>query len=318
MKEIIILGIIIVLIILIITLYEHFSISNADNPPTCTGSQVCCDPPTTPQTTPISMFLFKFCWVDGITFPVFADCNTGSGNNPVGSPTYTGTGYGGLTQTSLINHPNNNNCLGQQVIPNYVKGVGMWYLTTDTILGSGILYQYNPYVPNGGAYPRYCYAMLVIDQKGLGAYNNSTDAYTGIVVNYSLSNGSNYSHAQVANGTNTKTIQQQISPAHGESIDLNGFLGCCDLTAWYNSLSTTDKARIGLYTGTIPSLTNSNIRQVDLTTSLPTILGGNNGNTCNYNLYPTCFRNGSIFGATVTSYNYNTSVPGMPYYPFYF
>ena len=301
------------MIILIITLYEHFSISNADNPPTCTGSQVCYDPPTTPQTTPISMFFFKFCWVTGITFPAFADVSDRT-DVDIGNPNYTGSGTNGLTSISLINYPNDT-C----TIPKYSNGVGMWYLTTDTTQGSCILYQYNPCYSSSNP-PQFCYAMLIFNQ-------NNTNTYTEIVVNYLFEvNSLTFIYENVANGNNKKIIQMVMSPTNGENMTWDTYLECCDLTSWYNSLSISDQARVGTYNATFntlennlpvnhPTIANGNT-MLNPTTHLPTV-AGQNFNTQGYGS-KTCFRNGSIWGATVTSYNYSTPVPGMPYYPYYF
>ena len=333
MKEIVILSIVIVLVILIITLYEHFIVSNAANPP-CTSTQSCCDPP--PQLTSITMFSFKFCWITGITFPVFADC---AANNRVVGYGYTGPGSGsnggsgtpGLTQTSLINYPNATAIPSPffnqppieymcNAIPSYGSGVGMWYLTTDTTTpGSGIIYQHSPFMTPGQTPISFCYAMLIFHHQNND--QNGNPIYTGIVVNYSLDNKSlTYTYENVANGLNTKTIQYNMLATYGESMSSNNYLGCCDLSAWYNSLLPSDQTRIGTYNaafatpGNQPTIAGQSM--LNPTTDLPYVISSGNTNTIS--LSPTVLRHGSVFGATVTSYNYNTSVPGIPYYPFYF
>ena len=296
MKEIIILSIVVVLVILIITLYEHLTISNAGNAP-CTGTQVCCDPPTTPPTAPISMFSFKFCLVPGLTWEVFADSN-----NIVGSET---SATPGLTPLSLLNY---SNC-PPTPDPSHSW---MWFLTTDTNSGSGIIYQHTPYNTS----QEFCYAMLIFYNTNT-IYNQWNSGYLGIVVNYSFANSMPFTYENVANGANVKNLQMSIVGTNGETPSTGSYLGVCDLTSWYNSLSSADQIRIGTYNNkTIPSIQGDGM--LNPMTQLPSVLG------TNYNPFdigsrgPTCFRNGSHFGAIVTSYYYGATAPGMPYYPFYF
>ena len=55
-----------------------------------------------------------------------------------------------------------------------------------------------------------------------------------------------------------KMLQMVMKPTNGEPMSTNSYLGCCDLSAWYNNLSNADQARIGTYNSIFKTLDSNN------------------------------------------------------------
>ena len=287
MKEIIIICIIAVLIILIITLYECYSVSNTSNQ-TCTSGQICCDPPSTSNA--VTMFVFNICWVAGLTYPTFADYNK-SNTSAINS----------LPSMSLVNYPNCNGSIT-------TTSIAQWSLTTDTQVGSGIIYQYNP----SNSSQQFCYALLI--------FKNS-NTYTGVSVNYSFTNSSlTFNQENVSNGANTKVLQTNLVGTNGESVG-NSYLGVCDLTPWINSLSSNDQSRIGTYNSSYTSqFTSTGITLPNPTNTSFVVIGENSTITTQVTGSSTCYRYNANWGTSVSSYIANTTSVGngAPYSIFHY
>lgn len=279
---------------MIITLYEYYSVSNAANQ-TCTAGQICCSPTTVP--TILSMFIFNFCWVNNFTYPVFAEANK-SGN----SVSFTTS----LPVNSLVNYSNS---INQPISGNTIN---VWYLTTDTQIGKGIIYQYNP----SNTSQQYCYAMLIFQNT------NNNSIYTGVVVNYSFTNSSlQFTQANVSNGANTKVLQTTIVGTNGESVASN-YLGVCDLSGWFNSLTADDKAQVGTFNSSYTSqFAATGVTLPDPRSTIFQAVDGDGSTTVEVSAKSqTYYRYGSNWGATVISYVVGaiSAGSGIPYQPFHF
>jgi hypothetical protein len=306
MKEIIILGIIAVLVILIITVYEYYSVSNVANQ-TCTPGQICCPPPTSNQS--FYMFTIEFCWVNGFTYPPFYDAGVSDSS-----------GLDSLPPISMINSPNTGSIPSSQFITR-------WTLTTDTSIGSGILYQYNPSPTT--SLKNYCQAILIISNGNI---------YTGIGVLYTftdttiLSGDNPFSQLNVSNGANKKVIASNLGdtviPANGAMISGTGdghynaqlYRGTCDLTNFINALSDSDKARVGTYNSSFDikyfTSVDPALNLGDPTTTILNVTAQNGTTTVDAtNQNGNGFRYGAAYGATVRSYLYNATSVGSGLYP---
>lgn len=285
-------AIILVLIILIIVYYLYsagISTSNNNNnstnpgpsnPVTCTGNQICvttntCDTP--PLATPMFEFLFEY--KHGSTYQQFAD-------------------------VSLDDSGTNSNHL--MVIED----------TSQKTIGSGILYQYFITGCSGNsmcnATSKSPYAMLICPSTySAGNTNNTTiNKYIGVVVNYTfVSSSLPYTKANVMNPNNTKIITQNITDPLATT---SSFLGVCDLTSWYNSLTIAGhKDSVGVY---VP---NSTLPTINGKTAInPWISDMNIINDSSDTIY----NNTSFipYGVTVTSYLINSLSTSPPYNVLYF
>jgi len=294
-------AIILVLIILIIGYYLYSSVTSAaanrsnlasgnpggspggdpgNSPLVCTGTQICvttntCDTP--PAATPMFEFLFEY--KHGRTYQQFAD-------------------------VSLDDSGTNSNHL--MVIED----------TSQKSIGSGILYQYfNPSCSGNSmcnATSKSPYAMLICPSTySAGNTGNITiNKYIGVVVNYTfVSSSLPYTKANVMNPNNKKIITQNITDPLATT---SSFLGVCDLTSWYNSLTIaghTDLVGVYVPNSTLPTINGK-------TAINPWISDMNIINDSSDTIYNNT--TSVPYGVTVTSYLINSLSTSPPYNVLYF
>lgn len=296
-------AIILVLIILAIGYYMYStgSPSNANNNnsgtnnddpagpgtgPVCTGNQICMES-CGGASTPTSMFEFIFEYK-------CINCNGCANAGSYAVFDDVGQSDGGDNQNHFMTIED----------------------TSKQSNGSGIIYQY--FIPVGssqffGGHATNIitsssgspYAMLICPSKLNPTSNGSPSKYIGIVVNYTYSNSKlSYSRENVMNPANKKTIIPTISSGNGATV--SSYLGSCDLTPWFTSLSPADQALVGVFNSQISIRLDNNDVCDDMFTSEIDLIGL--GGTVNiFNAV-----SGVPYGVSIFSYTLNSQAFTLP------
>ena len=252
----------------------------------CTGNQICMDV-CGGSLNPTSMFEFIFEYVHGGSYAVFDD---------------------------VVQQPNSVNQNHFMIIED----------TSKKSAGSGIIYQYfipsSPSIPFWGGSALWNitsasgvpYAMLICPSTYNAATNGNTiSKYLGIVVNYSFNDSSiAYTKENVANPNNTKSILPTITGKQS-GVTTSTYLGVCDLTPWFSSLSAADQALVGVYSDAATQVIRLNGAVCDNMTTSDINFVGDTSMSVFRNVAP----NNHPYGVTIFSYTLNAQTFTPPPYP---
>lgn len=291
-NHIIILSVVIILVILIILFFTYRSTVSNFSAVQCNAGQICC---TACFPSPINVYNFIFTYVYGLTYQTFSDYQ--SGKDIVMDP---------LATNYYTNGSNSPSAAGRTRV---------YYLTTDTSIGSGVIYQYQPEPISG---TENMYAILIYPTTVQG--NNFI---TGVTARYSFNDITLlYSQANVSNGNNLKLVYSNITDSNATT---SSYLGVCDLTSWWNQLTQIDRNNIGFYKGNItingtPGLdpTTNSLPLFDNTTlNILSVMQNMNNTGVNNGGAKATYWN-APYGALVTSFTVGTQSSSIPYPPIRF